>query len=124
MRSHEWKPLEEVWIPLVEHVGFTDEVIIRKWAYVRRVSTGQKIKIEKTAFTLGKSKLVDFAVTDNDTISRKHAVIEKKSDGYYLKDLDSTNHTYVNDRLVTEPVKLKDGMQFRLARECFEFTIS
>ena len=124
MRSHEWKPIEEVWIPPIEHTGFTDEVMIRQWAYVCRVSNGQKVKIEKPYFTLGKSKLMDFTVTENDTVSRKHAAIEKKSDGYYLTDLASTNHTYVNEQPIDAPVKLENGMRFKLAREYFEFTIS
>ena len=130
MRSHEWKSVEEIEMPLevlippIEYEGFREDVIIRTWAYVCRKSTGQKVRIEKPYFTLGKSKTADFVVTDNDTISRKHAVIEKKEDGYYLTDLDSTNHTYIDGMIIHTPVKLTNGMRFRLAREYFEFTIA
>ncbi len=34
---------------------------------------------------------------DMDNVSRRHARVLNRKDGYYLEDLDSTNGTYVND---------------------------
>ena len=45
-----------------------------------------------TIGTLGDS---DLALTD-PTVSRNHAVVEEKADGYLLRDLGSTNGTYLD----------------------------
>ena len=51
------------------------------------------------------------------TISRIHAKIEKREQGYFLTDLNSTNGTFVNDRLldVNETVLLAIGDVVRFA---------
>jgi diguanylate cyclase (GGDEF)-like protein len=36
-------------------------------------------------------------VLDMDNVSRQHARVLQKKDGYYIEDLNSTNGTYVND---------------------------
>ena len=47
-------------------------------------------------------------VVDDETVSNVHAVIEALDDPnhegakeYYIRDLDSTNHTYLNDKPIT-----------------------
>ena len=39
-------------------------------------------------------------VIDNLSVSRKHAVIHARKSGYYIKDLGSKNHTYLNGQKI------------------------
>lgn len=48
-------------------------------------------------------------VLDDVLVSRRHAIIIKKNDGFYIEDMKSSNGTYVNDVAVTDDLKLMDG---------------
>ena len=92
--------------------------------YIVRVDNGEKVIIQKQVFKIGKaSRGVDYHVSDNGAISRQHAIITKKEDGYYIKDNKSTNHTYVDGRELGEgeEVLLKNNSKFKLADEEFQF---
>ncbi|MCR5292462.1 MAG: FHA domain-containing protein [Eubacterium sp.] len=92
--------------------------------YIVRVDNGEKVIIQKQVFKIGKaSRGVDYHVSDNGAISRQHAIITKKDDGYYIKDNKSTNHTYVDGRELEEgeEVLLKNNSKFKLADEEFQF---
>ncbi|MDO4466551.1 MAG: FHA domain-containing protein [Bacillota bacterium] len=96
------------------------------FATISRVSTGEMMIVDSDEFILGKSKkIVGFTIVGNQTISRKHACISKKEDDYYISDLESVNHTYVNGRKVklNKEVQLFDGDIIQLANEDFEFHI-
>jgi serine phosphatase RsbU (regulator of sigma subunit) len=54
-------------------------------------------------------------------ISKRHAAIERRSDGYYLKDLGSMAGTFVGNRKLVEPVRLEDGASFRVCEFVFVF---
>lgn len=80
--------------------------------YLVRVTTEEKTIINKDVFKIGKANRgVDYHISGNGAISRQHAVITKKKDGYYIKDNKSTNHTYVNDK------KLEDGEEIKLHKD-------
>jgi pSer/pThr/pTyr-binding forkhead associated (FHA) protein len=69
--------------------------------------------ITKNVFKIGKANRgVDYTVSGNGAISRQHAIITKKDDGYYIKDNKSTNHTYVNN------VQLEDDQELMLTDNC------
>ena len=68
---------------------------------------------------------VDFMITGNKSVSHTHASIVRGADGnYYLYDLESKNHTYLNgERLVSgRDYQLHNNDQIRLANEDFIFT--
>src|SRR3954453_2906706 len=50
-------------------------------------------------------------VLDDQRVSRSHAQILRKDDGFVVEDLDSHNLTYLDDRVLTPmtPVALRDG---------------
>jgi S-DNA-T family DNA segregation ATPase FtsK/SpoIIIE len=54
----------------------------------------------------------DLPIQD-DEISRRHAVVETRDDRYFLKDLRSTNGTFVDERRITE-VEIFDRSEFRV----------
>ena len=93
--------------------------------YITRIRTGEKININKPVFRIGKERsYVDYFVADNTAISRSHANIITDGNEYYIEDTNSTNHTYVNGKMinVNEKVKLSNGDTFRLANEDFCFS--
>ena len=91
-----------------------------------RVKTGERISINKPVFRIGKEKsYVDYFIGDNTAISRSHANIHTDNGEYYIEDTNSTNHTYVNGKLISSNVKVKlvSGDKVRLANEDFTFSL-
>ncbi len=89
-----------------------------------RVKTGENIVVNKNNFVIGTSQeMVDYFVRYNSSISRQHASIMKLQDGYYIKDLETTNGTYVNGGRLPKggSVRLYNGNIIGLAEESFEF---
>ncbi len=89
-------------------------------------TAGIKLIIDKQRITIGRGANNDISI-DDDLVSKEHAVLEvmlsTTDEGkleYYLQDLDSTNHTYVND----EPIslfKLRNGDIIRIGINNFKF---
>lgn len=61
---------------------------------------------------IGRSRGCDLRLPDSDA-SRRHAEIYEAADGYVLRDLGSTNGTFVNDRNVQEH-RLEPGDRIRI----------
>lgn len=102
----------------------TRELEHEKVAYIIRKSTNEKILINRNIFKLGKdAAYVDYCIKNNPTVSRNHADIVRKADGYYLVDKGSLNHTFVDGKKLEpdEYRKLKNGCLFQLANEVFQF---
>lgn len=47
------------------------------------------------------------------SVSIRHARISRVEDRYYIQDLKSSNHTWLNDKLVQRKMRLKPGMVVR-----------
>ena len=91
-----------------------------------REITNEKIFIRKRSFILGKSsEQTDYAITNNNAISRVHAEISVVGNDYFIIDKGSTNHTYVNGELLTPNVskQIFDGDKVKLANEIFTFCL-
>ena len=102
----------------------TDTSTLKINPYLLRVNTKERTMITKNVFKIGKANRgVDYSVSGNGAISRQHAIITKKDDGYYIKDNKSTNHTYVNDRELAdgEEVLLTNNSVISLGNEEFMF---
>lgn len=95
-----------------------------KLPYLVRRSTGEKFVINRNIFKLGKdAAYVDCLVDNNPAISRNHADIVRKKDGFYVRDKGSLNHTFVDGRKLEgeKLIKLESGSLLQLADEVFEF---
>ena len=91
-----------------------------------RVKTGERIVINKPVFRIGKERsYVDYFIGDNTAISRSHANVHTDNGEYFIEDTNSTNHTYVNGKIISSNVKVKmvSGDKIRLANEDFIFTL-
>ncbi len=75
------------------------------------------ITLEQDLLILGKSRSQADIILPGDTISRKHARIERRIDGYYVTDLFSTNGTFLDGHRLEsgQAVALKDGAQLTFA---------
>ncbi len=94
--------------------------------YLIRINTEERIMLGKVMFKIGKaSRGVDYTVDGNGAISRQHAVIIQRDGVCYIKDNKSTNHTYVNDKMVEDGVEeiLTHDSRIRLGDEEFLFKI-
>lgn len=92
--------------------------------FIVRKRTKEKIVINRNLFKLGKdAAYVDYCIKDNPAVSRNHADIVRKADGFYLVDKGSLNHTFVNGKKLAdgEYRKLENGCLMQLADEVFEF---
>lgn len=86
---------------------------------------GLKLPIEKQQIQIGRDENCDISL-DDELVSKHHAVLEvilTPDDNrieYMLQDLNSTNHTYVNDERI-DLCRLKDGDIIRIGKGNFRF---
>jgi diguanylate cyclase (GGDEF)-like protein len=85
---------------------------------------GREIELRDTPLIVGRSSESDLRLL-NRAVSRLHCRVWRDATGYWLRDLNSTNRTYLNERPVVE-ARLKDDdlimvggtvMQFAQQRE-------
>lgn len=80
---------------------------------------GRRLAIREAIITVGRDPDCFLRLSD-DEVSRKHAVIEQREDGVYLKDLDATNPTLVNDVPVKE-TRLHHGDSIEFGNTILQF---
>ena len=90
-----------------------------------RTLTAETIYINKPVYRLGKERsYVDYFITNNSVISRSHADIITRNGRYYIKDLNSKNHTYINNQKLPVhcEIEIHNGDRLKLANEEFIFS--
>ncbi len=95
-------------------------------AYLIRKRTEEKILIDSDVFRVGFDwSTSDYAIDDNETISTRHAQILRRNGRYYVVDVGSTNHTFVDQRMIREQVEMEvySGTTIRFSNEEFIFWI-
>ena len=80
---------------------------------------GRKHSLESPSVTLGRSNKCDIQI-DQESVSRAHSKITNAGRSVRIRDLGSTNGTYVNDELVEERT-LADGDFIKIGRTIFKF---
>ncbi|MDQ1144118.1 hypothetical protein QE429_000945 [Bacillus sp. SORGH_AS 510] len=96
------------------------------YPYMVREKTQEKITINRPSFRIGKERQqCDYVVSDNNAVSRNHALILKRNGRYYIVDNGSTNKTFVDGRVipVEKEIEIFSGTKLRLANEDFVFYI-
>lgn len=78
------------------------------YAFIEDSKTGEKIALNTWETSIGKSKTCDIML-GYDVISRFHAVICRRVDGWYVFDTLSKNGTYVRKSETSKPEKVEDG---------------
>jgi diguanylate cyclase (GGDEF)-like protein len=80
---------------------------------------GRKYNLDQANIIIGRSSKSDVQI-DQESVSRNHAKIINTGKSIILRDLGSTNGTYVNDQLIDEYV-LRDGDFVKIGRTIFKF---
>ena len=82
---------------------------------------GEDFRLREGQNSLGSAPDADVVIRDS-TVSGKHASLRYKDGKFYLTDLDSTNGTYLNDRVETiTREELKDNDVIRLGDVSLKF---
>lgn len=99
---------------------------VKALPYLIRQKNNERIVIDKPRFRIGKERsYVDYFIGDNSAISRSHADIIIRNGEYFIVDMNSTNHTYVDDVMINSgtEVRLQSGSKITLANEKFDFKL-
>ncbi len=99
-----------------------DETIYKRGEKGRKVSRELKTRAAKLKFknrsvsinkliSIGRDPGNDVTLAGDPLVSRRHALIEKEGDRYYLMDKGSTNGTYLNNNPIprAERVEVRSG---------------
>lgn len=89
---------------------------------LKNLSTGDVYEVTSNPFTIGKSQTCNLVIADK-VVSRHHAEIVQYGDKYFIKDLSSTNGTFINgNKLMADTdVELKDGQEIIFANKKFVY---
>jgi two-component system, cell cycle response regulator len=80
---------------------------------------GKKYNLDAATLVLGRSSKCDIQI-DQESVSRAHSKIINTGKSIRIRDLGSTNGTYVNDEIIEERV-LGDGDLIKIGRTIFKF---
>ena len=80
---------------------------------------GKEYHLSPRRMLIGRTRRSDIRI-DDSSVSRRHAIIERKDGRFLLKDLKSTNGTSVNGELIDVRV-LDHGDRIRIGRTVLEF---
>src|SRR5258708_14295132 len=84
-------------------------------------SDGDPIRVDGDRSVVGRDPHVDVVVNDN-SVSRKHAVIERDSDSWIVADQKSANGTWIDGQRVIRAI-LKPGQQVRFGAVSFDVSL-
>ncbi|MFN7974431.1 MAG: FHA domain-containing protein [Acidobacteriota bacterium] len=102
----------------VPPAAVADEGKKGKQAFLVIAATEEVIPIAKFQTTFGRRN-ADVTLDDPD-VSRQHAVVERYDEKFLLKDLESTNGTYLNGTRITIDF-LEDGDVIRMGKSVVRF---
>src|SRR5207245_2126485 len=83
------------------------------------VELGKKYNLDVPTIIIGRSSKSDIQI-DQESTSRNHSKIVNTGKSILIRDLGSTNGTYVNDEPIEEYV-LRDGDLIKIGRTIFKF---
>ena len=81
---------------------------------MQRSEGGGRWPLDRERLNIGRSPDCDIVLPER-VVSREHATIERRTEGYYLVDNASKNGTYVNGEAVSSPYLLQDGDEIQVA---------
>lgn len=80
---------------------------------------GKRVTLDDRDVVIGRASSSDIQL-DIDNVSRTHAVVTRTPNGWAVRDLGSTNGTFVNDKRIQERT-LADGDLIRVGRAMLKF---
>ena len=82
--------------------------------------TGRMFPLNNEVTVLGRDAACEIVLSDQG-VSKRHAKIIRKGDGFFIEDLHSTNGTRVGDECLTESRLLEDGDLIEVGGTQFAF---
>ena len=111
--------------------GYMDEHTKEVCPMLRDMETGIVYIIKSYPFYIGSAEGVNQLTIPDKTVSREHAVIleklyEQGEEGYILRDLDSTNGTWIDGKRMKSGSQkdLRDGATIYFAKKAYKFLLS
>jgi len=83
---------------------------------------GRRVRVTTEPLIIGRSPKCEIQV-DQESVSRNHCRIRFEGGEFLVRDLGSTNGTYVNDDLVHEEGRLRHGDQLKVGRTILKFIV-
>ena len=102
-------------VPLAPMAAPTPSVSIASGPPSRLVAeTGGAMNLPDGATLIGREATLGVSLSDPSTLSRRHAELVRQGDHLLVRDLGSTNGTYVNGRKIDSdtPLSVGDSVQF------------
>lgn len=78
------------------------------------VQVGRKFDLVEDQVQIGRDPETNHIVLEADSVSRRHALIERQGQERTIRDLGSTNGVYVDDEPVNTPLPLRNGMLIKI----------
>ena len=78
-------------------------------------------ELGRTNLKIGRSSTSDLVLNQDLNVSRLHAELVKRSEGYFILDAGGKNGTFVNDRRIDQPTLLKPGDRIRMGATTLVF---
>jgi len=84
---------------------------------------GKKFVLDQAEFTIGRDAVQNFICVELDNVSRKHCRVTQKDGKFFVRDLNSTNGTYVNDEEIKPPAdrQLRSGDLIKVGGAIYKF---
>lgn len=83
---------------------------------------GRRVQVGTEPVIIGRGAQCEIQV-DQESVSRNHCRIRFNGTEFLVRDLGSTNGTYVNDDIVDEEGRLRHGDQLKVGRTILKFII-
>lgn len=81
---------------------------------------GRKHDLTRTSTVIGRAGKADIVI-DQESVSRNHAKLVLDGNTVRIKDLGSTNGSYVNDEPIEGDLQLRNGDLIKIGRTIFKF---
>ncbi len=79
--------------------------------------------LDKDEVTIGRLATNDVVLSEDRSVSRRHAVIRRSNVGYVIEDQQSNNGTYVDGEKILYPFVLHNGQSIKVGANELTFTI-
>ena len=83
---------------------------------------GKRVRLEEADVLIGRASTTDIQL-DMDNVSRNHALVTRTALGWVLRDLGSTNGTFVDLERIDQKM-LTNQMEFRIGSHVLMFIVT
>jgi diguanylate cyclase (GGDEF)-like protein len=81
---------------------------------------GKRFVLEQSPVRVGRGA-DNYIILDGDSVSRRHAHLERRDENWFAVDDGSTNGTYVNDEQISRATPLSNGDRLKIGPTIFKF---